>query len=149
MTIMGLLQCTWAHEPERVDKWFARDPERRNKKIATLLFGSRCLTGRRLREAFGPLCDDIIWENATPVIAGQASGCPPGDPKHVQAALERIKPDVVLAFGGVADNALSCVVRALNPRTIIISGPHPASRRKDTPQQLEDMRRLLDEKTKE
>ena len=143
LTIMGLLQNTWAYSPERVVTWFA-DSKLRNRKIAMLLFGSRCLTGRRLRKAFGPLCDNIVWENATLIVSGQASGHPPGDPEHVTAAIARIDPDILLVFGKVAADTFLNSERGRYHDCRVIYGPHPANRRKDTPQQLEDMQRELD-----
>ncbi len=145
MTIMGLLQNTWARNPRGVEEMMRRNPGRRNKLIASLLFSSKCTTGRRLQDVFGPLCDTIVWENATPIVTARPGTQVAGDPAHVQAALERIKPDVVLAFGTLAYNTLY----AAQYRGCIVMGPHPANRRKNTQQRLQDMQQTLEEKTKE
>lgn len=140
MTIMGLLQNTWAQNPSRVADMFRRDPEHRNKLIGYLLFMSRCTTSRRLRRTFGSLCDAIVWENASPIIVARPNTKVAGDLDHVQAALDRIKPDVVLAFGRIAGDVMAAAMYEGH----IIRGPHPAARFHDLGHRLEQMRRTLE-----
>lgn len=62
MTIVVILQNQWFKDPEGIRAMFAEHPERRERYIEAFLFMG-CLTGKRLRSAFGDeLCDEIIWE---------------------------------------------------------------------------------------
>lgn len=120
MTILAFLQNMWFKNPEAAKDVFARHPERRNQLIGTYLFMG-CLTGQRLEAAFGDLCDTIIWEEVSPEIGGRSSAIFPADHKHMQEAIAYHKPDVILAFGKLASDALvelGCtipVIKALHP----------------------------------
>lgn len=123
MIVMGLMQNTWARDPVRVTKMLCRNPELRNVLIAQLLFAG-CMSGRRLRTAFGPLCDDIVWENATPVVTSSPNAKVAGDADHLRASLAYVKPDVVLAFGKVARDTITAAAY----EGVVIPGPNPVAR---------------------
>ena len=124
MVIVGILQNTWAHDPERVQTMLDRHSQTDQRKLRTrLLFGS--LTGKRLRDAFGALADRIVWVEACSKIGGSSDSCPPPDNAFLRSELAAIRPDVVLLFGRVAQRAF----RAVGSTDIrAISMPHPAKR---------------------
>jgi len=135
--ILAFLQNQWFYnagqvepmyrrrEDQTIDQWW----DRRARLNKAYLFYS-CLTGRRLKAAFGEeLCDRIIWENVSPRIASQASECFGVDQIHVDAVMAHFKPDVVLLFGKVAN---SCIA----PAPHVLSGPHPAARH---PEVIDDL----------
>ncbi len=70
MKVLGLLQNMWFKDPERAKKTLAFYYEKkgdggRERFISDMLFFG-CLTGRRLRQAFGEeRCDEIIWEEVS------------------------------------------------------------------------------------
>lgn len=124
MKILAFLQNQWFHNPEAIKAQFARRPEMRNALIGTYLFMG-CLTGRRLAAALGDdLCDQIIWEECSPEIGGKSSAAFPADLKHIRHAITEHMPDLILAFGKLAGDAL----RTLKPSQPVIYGPHPAAR---------------------
>jgi hypothetical protein len=121
--ILGVLQNQWFEEPERVRSLIERRPEIRSRFIARALFAG-CKTGRILLNTFGDLCALITWEEASPRIGGQASAAFPPDLDHLRAVLEREQPDIVIAFGRIAERGLRPLVPAAN----LICAPHPAAR---------------------
>ncbi len=132
MMILGLLQNQWFKDPERAKKILARyeaSGDGRETFVRDMLFLG-CLTGKRIRAAFGAFAQ-IIWEDASPMICGHASACPPADPAHVLRVLEKHKPELVICFGAVAFKAVMgadwfTVKRSVHFR--LITCPHPASR---------------------
>lgn len=136
MKILGVLQNQWVRDPERTRALIAeKGPEYRRRLLHYALFAG-CLTGRRLKAWLGDeLCGQIEWEEASPEITGHSSGNPKPDPEHVRAAIERVRPDVVLAFGVNAANAVMGAMQSMhrNPagermefRLICVG--HPAAR---------------------
>jgi hypothetical protein len=143
--ILGLLQNQWAREPAKMAAMLERNPDRRPALIRCLLAGS--VSGRRLRDALGPWFHRITWDNASGQIAATASGAPPADLAHVRRLLETRKPDVVVAFGRMAQNAI-LAMGTLRPRFNwrghFIAAPHPAARRADITARLTEVRTALD-----
>lgn len=143
MKIVAFLQCQWfpAESIPAIEAAYARrpTPEGRARLTARYLF-YRCLTGRRLRAAFGAWCDAIVWAESTTQIATEASGVFPPDPHHIHAIIGHFQPDVILTFGRVATDA----VRKLCPDACkLISGPHPAARHAGCVAELELMAQEL------
>lgn len=134
-TIMGVLQNTWAYRPPDVQAILDRQTRLQQRNLRTrLLFGS--YTGRRLKAAFGDLMCRIVWTNVCSEIGGTSGSFPPVDPHHLQREFDEIKPDIALAFGNHAKDA----VWVIAPATAhMISGPHPASRALDVPARLARM----------
>lgn len=147
MKILAFLQNQWFRDPVRVKAIYARNPEHRNELIRRFLFGG-CLTGRRLMTTFGEdLCwKQITWEEISPEIGGHASSKFPADLGHITVAIRKFDPDVILAFGSIAQEALKRTT-SVRPRTIVY-GPHPAARGADTMPQLcvmaDTVRQLID-----
>jgi hypothetical protein len=123
--VLAFLQNTWVNDPPRCQEVLdgcEAPAERRYMTSAWLFMG--CTTGRRLKQAFGEDgVYDIVWDNASPKLAGASSGSFPPDPDHIRAVIEEVKPAVVLAFGRVAENG----VRTLWDGPFIV-GPHPTAR---------------------
>lgn len=131
MKVLAILQNQWFKDPERVRQIVAEMETRRERRRwdhAMLFFG--CLTGRRLKAAFGG--DEVNeWEttNASPMIGGQASARFPADPEHIMAEIADVQPDVVLTFGKVAGDAFLVKPGGVAIWTgPLIQGPHPAAR---------------------
>ena len=86
MKIVAFLQNVWVKDPERLRELFRQKPEMREPMISKLLFmGS--LTGRRLKAAFGDLCDEIVWEETTERISGDPTEIFPADRVHMVRVL--------------------------------------------------------------
>lgn len=126
MKILAFLQNQWFRDPEAARAAFARHPDRRNDLIRLYLFMG-CLTGKRLRQVFGDLCEEIIWEECSTEIGGKSSTAFPPDLNHMRAAIAKHAPRVVLVFGSLAQGATSTIFREF-PGLQFIYGPHPASR---------------------
>jgi hypothetical protein len=99
-----------------------------------------CLTGRRLKTAFGPICENIIWEEASPVVADNPRDYHPPDIDHVRSVLVEHKPDVVLCFTRRGEEVLRvwCHMFGL-PEYRFLTAPHPAARGSDTVPELNRM----------
>jgi hypothetical protein len=135
MRLLAVLQNQWFHDPEKVRAILARTPQARRRLIHYSLFAG-CRTGRVLKDVFGEeRCRTIVWEEASPEIGGKASSCFPADQAHLRAVLDDVKPDLVLAFGRIAGNALAELV----PGAKLILGPHPTARQPDTMTKLRVM----------
>lgn len=136
MKTVAFLQNMWVRNPDRVKAVFAREGEAfRLKYIKYALFAG-CLTGRRLKVVFGQeACSEIVWEETTREIAGDAKTIFPPQPGHIQAVLAQHQPDIVLAFGTIASNALYKILQRTPPGKtlpLLITAPHPAARQPDT-----------------
>lgn len=124
MIILAFLQNQWFRDPDAARRAFARHPDQRNRLIGMYLFMG-CLTGRRLTMTLGEeLCDQIIWEECSPEVGGQSSAAFPADIEHMRNAIALHKPDVILAFGRIAERGLE----GIGVRPPLIIGPHPAAR---------------------
>ena len=126
MKIVAFLQNMWVRDPVKTRQAFDRYTTGRLREafIAHALF-SGCVTGRRLRHAFGDLCDVIVWEEPSPVIADNPRDYFPPDPKHVAAVLRKHGPDIVLCFSRRAELD---IFNLLPKGCSFVSCPHPAAR---------------------
>lgn len=129
MKILAILQNQWFKDPEKTEAMYARRPDLRNYYIGKFLFMG-CKTGKVLQQAFGEeLCDRIIWEEASPKIAGISSGVFPADLDHIKSAIEKHKPDVIVCFGNIAGDG----VGQLRISIPVLNAPHPAARNNPIP----------------
>lgn len=146
MKVLAVLQNQWFKDPDRVRAILERNPHLRRPFCARALFAG-CQTGRVLRRILGKeWCARIIWENASPQIGGVSSAAFPADLKYLQAVIDEVKPDIILAFGRIATNALQQLV----PPRMLLVAPHPTARRYDlTVPKIEAMRAYLDQRAKE
>lgn len=151
MKILAFLQNQWFRDPERARRALAyyvekRGAKGRNRFIADMLFFG-CLTGRRLRLAFGEdACSEIVWEEASPELHGKASAAPPANVGHMLAAFRQHQPDVVLLFGRIARDGWMGMSRGGEKKCVAIELPHPAARHATVMEELrtgaETLRRL-------
>lgn len=141
MKVLAFLQNSWFKDPPRMQRQlettFKGDREKFN---ATWLFFG-CTTGKRLNAALGDYwCDRIIWQEASPLIAGFASGSFPADVEHMQECINRHKPDVVIAFGKIAENGLKeCRFKKCQ----LVISCHPAARHASVCDDLAAVRKKL------
>jgi hypothetical protein len=147
MKIVALLQNMWVRNPEKVRAMIARDKtgELRGMIIERALFAG-CLTGRRLRTAFGDLVNEFVWDECSPVIADNPRDYHAPDPAHIRSVFEKHSPDIVICFSTPAHTIVSelCAERGIK----FIPGPHPAARQLDVPDRLTAIRCLLLEMVK-
>ena len=133
--VVAFMQNMWVRNPAKVREsiermhWMKRD-EYRLRLIRYCLFAG-CVSGRRLKAAFGGLCDEIIWEEATNEIADNPRVVLPPVPRHIECVLDHFNPDVVITFGRVASDAVAKIWPAK-----LIRCCHPAARQPDTTAKL-------------
>lgn len=129
--VLGFLQNTWVNDVPRCQKILdecGSEGERRYMTTAWLFMG--CLTGRRLEAVFGEdAVREIVWDNASPKLAGVSSGSFPPDPEHIR---------IVLAFGRVAQKGILPLWDGP-----LVCGPHPTARGAETLPGLREMARQL------
>ena len=111
---------------------------RRPELIARFLFAG-CVTGRRIKAAFGDGINRIVWEECSREISGNASFSPPADLRHMAEAIQAHKPDVVLVFGNTAKNAIDLLTADGLVPMPVVRGPHPAARHPDVAASLATM----------
>lgn len=144
MKVVAILQNQYFNNPEKMRRMFEANPERREWLIGATLFMG-CTTGKRLYTVFGRQWRlDIVWEEASREIGGKSNSCFPADPEHIKAVLAKHKPDVVLAFGKIACDAMKGLSAHVPKRCKLITGPHPAARHATVMEELREVRRLLD-----
>lgn len=127
-TAVAFLQNMWVRDPAAVQAQIELHGEAyRLRFMAHALFAG-CVTGRRLRLAFGTeLIEQILWEETTREIADNPRTVYPAQKEHIRTVLETYKPMVVLTFGRIAEES----VRPLWNGELIVS-PHPCARVQDT-----------------
>jgi len=145
---LAILQNMYVRDPERLKRSFARadsegyGEELRRRTIAYSLFAG-CLTGRRLKAAFGEdLLAQIVWEESTREIAGDPKTIFPPDLAHLEKIIREYQPKAILAFGKIAGCAVTEVLANGNlgptwlgaeTRPTLITAPHPAARQPEVP----------------
>jgi len=134
MKTLAFLQNQWFKEPEKVrasiERWEkqGRGDSYRRRMIVYALFAG-CLTGRRLKAAFGDLTDKIVWEEASTVIADNPRDFHPPDRAHIIRRINEEQPDVIVAFGKANREFIPGILAtSVFATTPIIFAPHPAAR---------------------
>lgn len=134
MKILAILQNQWFHDPAKAERCIKQGLERfgpiyRDRFTALMLFAG-CKTGRTLKTVFGQLIEDITWCEASTVIGGYAASAAPHDPDHLREVFFRHKPDVVIAFGLIAQKGVDEVLPLCAPplTVSVLKAPHPAAR---------------------
>jgi len=130
MKVLAIMQNQWVKNPEVLRATLQRKPEWRRNMIARLLFAG-CRSGKVLKQVFGERIGEIVWEEASPKIGGESSSKFPADIPHIRTAIIELAPDVVLAFGKVASEAMMKICADQEhtyPPFNLIIGPHPAAR---------------------
>lgn len=106
MKIVAFLQNMWVREPSKLKAMLARNDEAYRRDMCKRLLFAGCVTGRRLRQGLGDLCDEIIWEECTREIADNPRDILPPQRDHIRAVLTEIQPAIIVAFGRVAASAV-------------------------------------------
>lgn len=147
MKVLCILQNQWVKDPERVRKMLAnRDESFRRSFIKHALFAG-CRTGKMLMEIFGPKwIPEMVFEEASRDIGAHSASKFKHDPGHILKVVREVEPDVILAFGKVAEDAVASVMwgRQGNGSPTRIYGPHPTARGGDTFFRLQKMRYRLE-----
>lgn len=147
--ILAFLQCQWFRNPyavREIYRKYAGDLDRRAKLNSRFLF-RESLTGRRLSQAFGELCRDIIWEEVSTEIGGASSAVFTSDIEHMCSVLNHHRPNIVLAFGRIASDAMQSIeCDGADAPYKVIYGPHPASRHQSVTSDLREMFRKVQAK---
>lgn len=139
-TVVAFLQNMWLRDPEKARRLIAKYGESYRRRLIRYALFAGCLTGRRLRAAFGPaVCEEIVWEEATQEIAGNSRKVCPPEPEHIRAVLEKHQPAVVITFGRVAGDAVAEIWGGKLIRCV-----HPAARQKGTVERLAEVAEELD-----
>lgn len=125
------MQNMWVRDPQRVREQIARYGEGYRVRLIERLLFAGCLSGQRLKAAFGELLRSIQWEEASREIAGDAKTICEPDMTHICETLDAYKPVVVLTFGRVASEAVSACWDGP-----LIQCCHPAARQPDTIEKL-------------
>jgi hypothetical protein len=151
MKIVAFMQNMWLKNPASFHRGmdsYAGDEIRaeayRRRIIHYALFAG-CLTGRRLKAAFGEeLCKQIVWDESTREVADNPKTVFPADLIHIRKVINQEKPDVILSFGGIAAKAVHIVLvgmmaeeASFNIRHITSS--HPAARQPETVVRLKEV----------
>lgn len=141
ITIMGFLQNMWVKDPAKVQAALNRsdDPNVWEFWVKALLF-SGCLTGKRIKSAFGSLADNIIYDECSKEIADNPKTICKPNPDHIKRSLIKHEPNIVIAFGNHAYKALLPFSMYYD---MIIKSPHPAARQPDTIQKLRAIPELI------
>lgn len=141
MRVLGLLQNTWAYDSNRVEKLMARFG--RKALVTRLLMGS--LSGKRIKQCLPDWYQHIIYENSSPRVMSHSGACPTVDLPHVRCVVANVKPNVIVAFGDVAGNALHRL-RWHDGCGIVTR--HPVAREADVTERLREVNELLNELNK-
>lgn len=149
MKIVAILQNQWFKNPAKIKQIIAEKEsegfvDAREFYIKTFLFWG-CLTGRRLQATLGETyCDEIVWEECSREMGSSASSKFPADMQHIRQVISKHKPNVVIAFGQLAKDALMQIYESGTQDYVLLLAPHPAARQGDVLQQLRNLRKLLD-----
>lgn len=124
MIALAFLQNMWVRDPDRVRALIEKHGEEYRTRFMRQALFAGCLTGRRIKAAFGDeLLRTIHFEEASREIAGDSKTICPPDPDHIRKALALHQPRIVLTFGKVASDAVAPLWTGR-----LIQIPHPAAR---------------------
>lgn len=149
MKIVAFLQNQWFNDPEGVRTMLNRQRDcvgytqeqmraRVRRRLIHYALFAGCLTGRRLKKAFGDMTNDIVWEEGSSEIGGKASAFFPPDVSHISAVIEEEKPDIILCFGASNRPVIEKLCPWPNSPIRVIYMPHPAARHATVSQELAD-----------
>jgi hypothetical protein len=150
---MGILQNSWFYDPPKIRRMLAYktdlvERERLRRRLCTYALFAGCKCGRMLREGLGDkLCDAIVWENASKEFGDLSSASFPPDLKHLYSRIREEQPQIVIAFGKVAQEGVDKVSSGIAQHCAvrIIECPHPTARAADVLPKLRWVRRQLDQ----
>jgi uracil-DNA glycosylase len=109
MKILVFLQNPWfppGTAKQHIDR-YTTDQEFHRRLLAGTM------TGQRLRQAFGEtMFRDIWWDNVAPAAAEVSTGVTEIDEEHVERVIKQVKPDLIISFGKLAEDALDGSIAA-------------------------------------
>jgi len=112
--------------------WFPPGTQKRHVELyntdqdfhRTLL--ANTMSGKRLKQAFKSMFDQIYWDNVAPAAAEEACGKTDVDIEWVEKVIAQQRPDLILTFGTLAKDALA---EAIVPTACrVMSCHHPNAR---------------------
>lgn len=136
MQVLGLLQNTWAHDSSQVEELMSRFG--RHAIVTRLLMES--LTGKCIKRYLPDWYQRIIYENSSPRILSRNAACSTVDLPHVRRVVADVEPNVIVAFGDVAGNALRRLRWQKGPGIIT---RHPMAREAGVTDRLREINTLL------
>jgi hypothetical protein len=144
MKTVAFLQNQWFDDPDGVRQMLARhdhEPivrERVRRRLIHYALFAGCLTGRRLKKAFGDLTSEIIWEEGSRVISGNSRDFHPPDSVHIGSTIREEKPDFILCFGRANKPVIESICPFSRKDVKVFYMPHPAARQSTVVQDLAD-----------
>ena len=114
------MQNPWFREgtpPEWVTRY--RDDQIFHRRVL-----GNSMSGKRLRQAFGELYEEIHWDNSNWRAVDKASGLMLPDYEHIENVIGREHPNLIVCFGKVAWEA----VRRFDPPAPTWECHHPNAR---------------------
>lgn len=123
MIIFGLLQNQYLKNPERMVDMVKRYGEDSREVFTKHALFAGCKTGQNLTRIFGPEAKTWIWVNCTPQIGRTTSERFPTDLDYIIGKLEHYQPDIIMAFGGQARDAM----RRIKTDVPVIFTVHPVN----------------------
>lgn len=147
MKILVFMQNMWVKEPAKVQVVLDRHkdkPDFWNRMVKSLLF-SGCITGKRIKQAFGDLTTDMIFDESTKEILNNPRDVPKADLVHMRNTILRIRPDAILTFGNHAAKGLDKIITSpyvfyhIRIPKHIFNAPHPAARQPETITRLKNI----------
>ena len=128
-SVLAFLQNPWfkpGTNPEIIER-YREDADFRRKILAM------SATGRALRDAFGPLYQKIIWDNASYESGESREHMAKPDFLYMARRVALVRPDVILLFGGQAQLGWDRVCSmpdfsGLACRRVVLRAPHPMAR---------------------
>jgi hypothetical protein len=97
---------------------------------------SRTMSGNRLVQAFGSdMFNRIWWDNVAPKHSEESSGMTAIEATHVERVIQQVKPDMILTFGTLAEQA---VLNSLAAEDLLYLPCHHPNARGKSMQDLSD-----------
>lgn len=145
--ILAFLQNAWGTNATKMQEILNRNPKHREELVRRFLFAGKGVTSQRLQAVFGDLVSTIIWANASPLIGSVSGAKFKPDGVHMVEILKKYRPAMILVFGRVAEEgvklpAVMVVLQELE--SVVVVGPHPATRQNNVWVELRRMRGELE-----
>lgn len=150
--VLGILQNEWVYDPPRLQRAIAQssNPEAFRQRMIEYALFAGCKTGRVLMTTLGETwCRRITWENASKRIGDVSSSVFPADLEHIATRIQEEKPDIVIAFGkvaqdGVAQREMRQFFEFEFVQYEILRAPHPCARTLEALRELHQLKKTLD-----
>lgn len=120
LKILGFLQNAWF--PSETDERHIimyRDCQEFHRRLL-----KSTMSGHRLHMAFGDLYGVIHWDNVGPAAIGNPDGLTKPDMRYVEKIIKQVAPDLILAFGNSARDAVTASIGAINREVMYCHHPN-------------------------